>query len=109
MCLKQDYSNLTGGVCLQEVPVCSELFGAANRNSKDLCGRGLALVAASQPAGSALVTLALICSIAWQVMESVLVTGASKETQKPPISPADLLFIRWGPGQRSRCIEPQLR
>lgn len=47
MCLKQDYSNLTGGVCLQLVPVCSQLFGAANRNSKDLCGRGLALVAAS--------------------------------------------------------------
>lgn len=43
---KQNYSNLMGS---SEVPVCSEVMGAAGGENIDLRDRGLAPVAVSQP------------------------------------------------------------
>lgn len=97
----------------------------SQKNSKGLCGCGLARVAGSQPAGSALVTLALICSVTWQVTVGVLSTGASKGTQRnlpsalqnhavraerPCVhSPWWGRWRRWRPLGRSQCIQLHLR
>lgn len=48
-----------------EVPVCSEVMGAAGGKNIDLRGRGLAPVAVSRPAASAAVTHTLICHLTY--------------------------------------------
>lgn len=66
MCLKTRlFCVFTGSSCLQRGDRCSQC------NDIDLRGCGLGLVALSQPAGSAIVTLTSIRNVAWHLSEGV--------------------------------------